>query len=241
MKKLNLIISNSHVNNKKELNDVSIINFIQDIEGIHINSLIDFNKYLDENNLGVFLTYRQIDIIKRPKIFENINITTYPFNTRQISGYRHIYIKDENNNTLITSTAFGVFVNLLNNSITRIPNEIVLSIKDGKKDNEIPLLSRKISYNEDNEEILIDKRKVMKSYIDRYNHMNNSYYVKIASDYLLEDFNYNRIRSEYINSFKFNENIYVYLKEKTNNKQIFLLKNDKNILYSVIEFSNITK
>src|SRR5690625_2979833 len=236
MNKINITISNSHVNNNKELNDFSIINFIQNIEGIHINSLFEFNKYLEENNLGVFLTYREINIIKRTKLFDNINIDTHPFNTKQISGYRHIYIKDKNNNNLITSTAFGVFVNLKTNKIVRIPNEIIKTINDGNKDETMNVSSRKISYNDKLKETFLLKTNVKRSYIDRYNHMNNSYYIKMVYDLLDENFKYNNIRVEYINAFNINKNINIYLKEKTTNKVIFLLKNDKNILYSVIEF-----
>lgn len=239
MRKLKVDISNSHVNNKSKLNDFSIINFIQDIEGIHINSLKLFNKYLEDNNLGVFLTYREINIIKRPNIFSKLNITTHPFETRQVSGYRHIYIKDENNNNLITSTAFGVFVDLDNYSLKRLPKEVIKTIEDGKRDKDININPRKISYNKDLKETLLYNTKVKRSYIDRYNHMNNSYYVKIVYDLLDENFKYNNIRAEYIRSFKENDVINVYLKEKTLNKQIYLLKNEDNIVYSVVEFANI--
>lgn len=239
MRKLKVDISNSHVNNKSKLNDFSIINFIQDIEGIHINSLKLFNKYLEDNNLGVFLTYREINIIKRPNIFSKLNITTHPFETRQASGYRHIYIKDENNNNLITSTAFGVFVDLDNYSLKRLPKEVIKTIEDGKRDKDININPRKISYNKDLKETLLYNTKVKRSYIDRYNHMNNSYYAKIVYDLLDENFKYNNIRAEYIRSFKENDVINVYLKEKTLNKQIYLLKNEDNIVYSVVEFANI--
>src|SRR5690554_741431 len=165
MRKLKVDISNSHVNNKSKLNDFSIINFIQDIEGIHINSLKLFNKYLEDNNLGVFLTYREINIIKRPNIFSKLNITTHPFETRQVSGYRHIYIKDENNNNLITSTAFGVFVDLNNYSLKRLPKEVIKTIEDGKRDKNINISPRKISYNNELKETLLYTTKVKRSYI----------------------------------------------------------------------------
>lgn len=236
MKEYNVVISNSHVNNLEEITDTSVINFIQDIEGIHINSLTKFNNYMKQNNIGVFLTYRQIDIINRPKLFEEIKLTTYPYNTNQISGYRHIYIKDKYNNNLITSTAFGVFVNLENEKVERLPKEIINSINDKKQDENIKVYPRKIKVNQKNKKLL-EKIEIKRSYIDRYNHMNNSYYVRLTFDHLNSSFLYNKIRVEYKKAFKQNDICYIYKNLEDKNKVIFTLENKNNEIYCIVEYS----
>lgn len=234
---INVIVSNSHVNNKLELHELGLINFLQDIEGIHIASLKQFNKHLNDNNFGVFLTYRQIDILKKIKFGDKLYLTTYPFNTTPISGYRHIYIKDILGNDLVKTTGFGVFVNVENNQIVRIPKEIIKTINDQEFDPTIEILPRKIEVDSTIEKLL-GSIKIRKSHIDRYNHVNNAHYLSFAIDLYEKDFKYDRIRIEYLNSFKLNQECYVYLSEENNNKITFRLKDNESKVYSIIEFSN---
>src|SRR5690554_941209 len=125
MFEMKMMVSNSHINKNKDMKVTAIINAIQDIEGIHIENLGDFTKYINENNMGIFLTYRQIDIIKRPVFNSEIKIITYPYNTNSVSGYRQIYIEDSNNNLLIKSIAFGAFVDLATNKTKRLPKDVI--------------------------------------------------------------------------------------------------------------------
>lgn len=235
---LEQIISNSQVGSDTLLDDFGMLNFLQDIEGIHINSLKEFSKYLNDNNLGVFLTYRQIDIIKRPKVFDKIKLTTFPFNTKSISGYRHIYILDEDDQPLVKTTAFGVFVDLDSNNVCRIPKDITKTISDKNQDPTIEILPRKIELSNNNE-MLLDKLTVKKSFIDRYRHMNNSYYIKVATDAYNEDLVYNRIRAEYIKPFKLNDEIYIYLNDKNDEKTVITLRSKENELYFILELTNM--
>ena len=78
MQNLKITLSNSHVDKDLYIKDSEIINLLQDIEGIHINNLKEFTKYLTDNNLGVFLLYRQVDILRKAKFSETVNLTTYP-------------------------------------------------------------------------------------------------------------------------------------------------------------------
>lgn len=237
MNEIEVIISNSHVNNKMELTEIAMINLLQDIEGIHISYLKEFSKYLNDNNCGVFLTYRQIDILKKPKFGDKLKLTTYPFNTKSVSGYRHIYIKDENNNPLVVTTAFGAFVNLETNRPLRVPKEIIKTINDKTADPMIKILPRKIKFNQEKNQFL-DKITIKKSHIDRYNHVNNSHYVAFALDTYNNNLDFNRIRSEYLNSFKLNDECYVYLVEENKDKTTFKLENKDKVIYAIIEFSN---
>ncbi|HHT55608.1 MAG TPA: hypothetical protein GX012_03500 [Acholeplasma sp.] len=238
MNEIEVIISNSHVNNKMELTEIAMINLLQDIEGIHISHLKEFSKYLNENNCGVFLTYRQIDILKKPKFGDKLKLTTYPFNTKSASGYRHIYIKDVNNSPLVVTTAFGAFVNLETNRPVRVPKEIIKTIVDFDADPNIEVLPRKIEYNIDNEQFL-EKIIIKKSHIDRYNHVNNSHYVAFALDSYQREIKFNRIRSEYLKSFVLNDECYIYLVEENSEKTTFKLQNNQKEVCAIIEFSNI--
>ena len=237
MKHLKARISNSHVNKNLEIKADRIIDLLQDVEGIHIHSLTEFTNYLNENNLGVFLLYRQVDIIGRAKFNEEVTLTTYPYNTTKASGYRHIYMYGENGDPLVKTNSFGAFVNLDTLRPVRLPEEIINSIGDKSQDPTIENLPRRIKYNDTNLK-LIEKIPVRKAFIDRYNHLNNAHYVSFA----LNNMEYNsftRIRAEYKDSFQLNDVIYVY-EALDNENKTFVYKNDEGRIYTVIEFSNPT-
>lgn len=235
MFKNEVLVSNSHINNKLLMKDYALLNVLQDIEGIHIENLTTFNNYLNANNLGVFLLYRQVEIIRRPKFGEKIIVATYPYNTRAIGGYRHIYIINEKGEKIVKTDAFGAFVDLETYKPRRITKEVVESFKDGLKDESILPYKRKIEYNNENE-IFLGKRKILKSNIDRYDHVNNAYYLDFALDAIDYEIDYNLMRLEYLKSYRINDTVLVYL-IREENKHVFVLKSENFEINAVIELS----
>lgn len=233
---MKMMVSNSHVNTKKEMKITAIINAIQDIEGIHIENLGIFSDYINKNNIGVFLTYRQIDIINKPKFNSEVSITTYPYNTNSISGYRQIYLKDNNFNNYVKSISFGAFVDLETSRAVRLPKDIVESINDYKEDPTMSIMPRKIKIK-DLKFKFIKKVIVEKSKIDRYNHLNNAYYVEYAGNVLDDISFYNRIRAEYLRPFKLNDEIFLSVSNENTTSVIVKLTNQNDDIYAVVEFS----
>lgn len=232
---MNLDVSNSHVNDKGEMKELAIVNSLQDIEGLHIDNLSEFTAYLNKHNLGVFLLYRQIDILKKPKFGQKLKISTYPYNTNSISGYRHIYIHDDNNDLLVTTNSFGAFVDLETYFPARIPRSITKTIKDGEESILMEILPRKIDYNEESL-TLLDSFPVKRSNIDRYKHVNNAFYIEFALDSFKEEFNYNRIRAEYKKSFELGDIVKVYLNLDEKDHKIVILKDQNEETNAIIEF-----
>lgn len=238
MFEMKMMISNSHINEAMEMKIVAIINAIQDIEGLHIERLGEFSKYINENKIGVFLTYRQIDIFRKPIFNTEIKIQTYPYDTNSISGYRQIYFKDQNDQFLIKSVAFGAFVDLISGRTVRLPKNAVNAINDYKKDSEMELLPRKIDVtNQDFK--FIKEITVEKSKIDRYKHLNNAFYVEYAIN-LLKDINkYNRIRAEYLKPLVADELVKLSMTKEENNKVLVKLSNTLDETNAIIEFSKV--
>ncbi|MDY0278282.1 MAG: thioesterase [Acholeplasma sp.] len=238
MYEMTILVSNSHVDNNELMKPDAILNVLQDIEGMHIKELKTFTKHLNDNNLGVFLLYRQVEIIRKPKFGEKIIVSTYPYNTNIIGGYRHIYISNEAGEKLVKTNAFGAYVNLNTYVPTRIPKDIALSINDGVKDESIPDYPRKIHYDEDKLQFL-EHITIRKSHIDRYNHVNNVHYVTFVLDAINRNIDFDRIRAEYLKSFRLHDvvNIYYEMNDSTKNKAVFVLKDNANLVNAVIEFS----
>lgn len=238
MSDIEFLVSNSHCGVNSNMKLVAIVNALQDIEGVHIDNLDSFTSYFKDNNMGIYLMYRQIDIIEKPKFGEKVILTTYPFNTNPISGYRHIFIKDETGRDLIKSISFGAYVNLETAIPSRLPREIVKAVKDGKPDPSMEHLPRKIKY--DNAKSKEIKRVLVeKSNIDRYGHLNNAFYVEFAVNAIENTDKYDRIRAEYIKPFMLNDIVVIKVAEKDEEKIILELCSEEDEVNSIIEFSTI--
>lgn len=232
-----LKLSNSHVDQDAKMKELAIVNALQDIEGLHIKDLKEFTKYLEDNNLGVFLLYRQIDILKKPNFGETITLTTFPYQTNSISGYRHIYLYDENNDLAVTTNSFGAFINLDTYVPARIPRSIVKTIVDGQQSELMECLARKIDVNEEDIELL-EEFKIKRSHIDRYRHVNNAFYIQFALDAFDTELEYNRIRAEYVNSFQLGDTVKIYLNKDLNDLKTVILKDQDENISAIIEFSS---
>jgi|GEM_PF-1288755 len=230
-------LSNSHVDNNEKMSIKAIINALQDVEGLHIDKSLTFANYVKNNNIGIFLMYRQVDILKLPSFGEEIKVETFPYATNLISGYRHIYIVNKVNERIIKTNSYGAFVKLDDYQPTRLPREIIKSLNDGIKDESFEILPRKIDYDEKNA-IFVEEIEIRKSQIDRYNHVNNAHYISFAYDLLDNNFFFNRIRVEYKKSFLLKDKVKIF-NEKLNEKQIFIFKNENDEVCSLIEFSQI--
>jgi len=238
MFEMGMMVSNSHINENKQMKVTKIIDAIQDIEGIHIEKLGAFTNYINEENLGIFLTYRQIDIIKKPEFNSKINIKTYPYNTNSIGGWRQIYLTSDQDEMLVKSVAFGAFVDLKSGLPKRIPRAVAKSINDYEADPNMQVLPRKIMI--DNFEFKEVKQVLVeKSNIDRYRHLNNAYYVEFAANTLKDINKYNRIRAEYLKPFVENDIIHLAISNEINDEVIVTLSNNKGEVYAIVAFSYV--
>lgn len=61
-------------------------------------------KYFQENHLGMFLAFRQIDVLKLPKYGENITVSTGIYDCKGPYGYRNTVLYDENQTPCIQSS-----------------------------------------------------------------------------------------------------------------------------------------
>src|SRR5690554_7035825 len=90
-------IYSSEIGKNGYLKTLGLINLIQDCENLHINSLEKFNNFLNEHQVGVFLNYRQVHIIRRPEVLEWVKLKTWPYETKGFLGYRNTLMFDSNN------------------------------------------------------------------------------------------------------------------------------------------------
>lgn len=212
----------------------NLLELIGDCEQFQIDSATEFTNYCRKNNVGVFLSFRQADIVRLPRYSENIKAVTYVYETGRLFGYRNTFIYGENGETLLKTYAVGPFIDLAENTLHKLPQEIADSITaDTKRDMEYT--PRKIILPE-MAPVISEPIKVLKSFIDIYHHTNNVRYVSAAMEYLPKDFNFFRIRAEYRNPAVLGSLLHPQIYIRTN-KAAVSLTDGNGSPYAVVEFS----
>ena len=228
-------ISASNINKEGKIHLHEAFNFMLDICAFHMDAINVLSKFFVKNNYSVFLKAAQIDIIKTPAYREKLIITDEIYSGKGIYGLRGITIKNEKNEICYKAHLTGVFVNLKTGTPIKLTDEILDDPELNENKIDMDILPRKISVNSNNikrsERIVIPQ-----SFIDINQHMNSSYYLRVAEDILNEEFDYNRVRIEYKMQVKQGSIIRIELLD-SDNPCVCIYKDKENVHLATVEFT----
>ena len=232
---LNRKVGYSAIYNNGKMKLGAFLDYMQDCEWFQIDSEKTFREYLDAHNYGVFLLYRQVDIIRIPEYAENISVKTWIHELSKVHGVRNTNIYDEEGNPCIVSFGYGPFVNLEKGRPVKLPEEVMDTVLVEEK-YPMEYLSRKVSIPKDKEGVICGETVVGKSYIDTFNHMNNARYPELALEYIPEDFQYNRVRMDYKKPSVYGEKLIIVKYEEEDSIKI-VIKGEDDSVKGIFEFS----
>lgn len=228
-------ISASNINKEGKIHLHEAFNFMLDICAFHMDEINVLSKFFVKNNYSVFLKAAQIDIIKTPTYREKLIITDEIYSGKGIYGLRGITIKNEKNEICYKAHLTGVFVNLETGTPIKLTDEILDNPELNENKIDMDILPRKISVNSNNikrsEKIVIPQ-----SFIDINQHMNSSYYLRVAEDILNEEFDYNRVRIEYKMQVKQGSTIRIELLD-SDNPCVCIYEDKENVHLATVEFT----
>lgn len=193
---INQKIRYSEVDKNGKLKLTNILDYMQD------TSTFDTDKQGHDVNTVNALNYAwvilewQIEIIRIPKLYENIKVVTYPYNFKSFLGYRNYYIEDENNEIIIKADSTWALVDTSTKKAIKIDRNIFSYDEENQLD--MKLKKDKFWKNFD----IKKATKVGDFYIDDFfidtnGHMNNSKYLRIIEGYCTEIKNSNYFRIVY--------------------------------------------
>ena len=228
-------ISASNINKEGKIHLHEAFNFMLDICAFHMDEINVLSKFFVKNNYSVFLKAAQIDIIKTPAYREKLIITDEIYSGKGIYGLRGITIKNEKNEICYKAHLTGVFVNLETGTPIKLTDEILDDPELNENKIDMDILPRKISVNSNN--IKRSERIVVpQSFIDINQHMNSSYYLRVAEDILNEEFDYNRVRIEYKMQVKQGSTIRIELLD-SDNPCVCIYEDKENVHLATVEFT----
>lgn len=187
----------SELNHQKGILDCSsIINYFQDCSTFQSEDLNRGLSYLHTANRVWLLNSWQLEIIKPAKLGDYITLGTWAYDFKGAYGFRNFIMKDEKEEVLAVANSIWIYVDTETGKPTRIPKDYAVTSGYGMAP-PYPMepADRKLKFPEEYSELT--PFPVIKSNIDSYNHVNNGQYIKLAEEYLPENYTVHSLRVEY--------------------------------------------
>jgi acyl-ACP thioesterase len=225
-------VTTSRTDRNGKLKLFSAFQMMQDCSELWLDSAVDYRDFLKKNGFAQLLASRQVEVVRIPDFKEKLTVTTSIFGCEPLFGFRNTFIYDEAGNPCYKSWSLGVFCDLKNGRMKKLPQEVIDACSYDPKQ-EMNYKERRIIVP-DGEVKTFAPVVVQRNDIDYNQHLNNAHYVRIASEYLPEDFNVKGVRVEYKVPVKLGEELVPQVLTAGNFTYVKLLK--KELPCAILEF-----
>lgn len=222
----------SEIGEDKKITLNSILNYFQDCTTFHSQSVGRGMEVLEQIRKIWVLSGWQICVNRYPSLGEKIVACTWPYEFKGFYGGRNFLLKTEEGEILAYANSLWSFLDLEKG----IPCRILPEEKDAYKIEEkldMAYAPRKIVILEQGEKK--EAFTVKHHHLDTNHHVNNGQYVRMAQDYIPEDFPVHQMRAEYKKQAVLGD-VIVPEVSYDQEKLIVSLCDEKKNPYAIIEF-----
>jgi acyl-ACP thioesterase len=222
----------SEINHYKGIMDPSsIINYFQDCSTFQSEDLKLGLAYLEKRKRVWFLLSWNLQIFNQLSLGDYVTVGTWPYAFKGFYGYRNFIMKDKSEKVISVADSIWVYMDTESNCPIKVVEdnggyvlEPAYPMEHKNRKIEIPMnLDTYPSYP------------VIKNNIDSYNHVNNGQYIKMAEEFLPDDFMVSNMRVEYKNQALLGDIIFPRMYH-INNKYLVSLESKEGKPYAVVEF-----
>lgn len=224
------------IGRNNEATNKALLAIMQDIACLHSASVGYGVLEIETKKRAWMLLDWKMEVIKRPKYNDDINVETWSRKVERLYAYRDFQLKDKEGNIIAIGTSRWIFVDTERRRPVRLTADIA-DLYESETDKNVFL--------EEMEDIKCGDYLFKKDYcvqrrdIDINQHMNNLSYLDMAYEILPEDiYNtkvFNNIRIVYKKEILYGEKVECYYEEQ-NNKHIITAKSQGKI-NAIIELS----
>jgi acyl-ACP thioesterase len=202
----------------------SLIDYFQDCSTFHTQDGPADMKYLKDNNLAWVLASWQIEVLRYPKLCEEVTIGTIPYQIKGFMGLRNFFMDTAEGERLAVANSEWTLID----TERGIPRRITPEIQDAYTVEErLPMnyCNRKIAIPENAEVIPSEEIQVRRHHLDTNNHVNNGQYVRMAIDALPDSgIKVSSMRAEYKKQSRLGDVLY---------PEVFKVSKDSGIAYTI--------
>jgi acyl-ACP thioesterase len=177
-----------------------------------------------------------LQILRHATLGDYITVGTWPYAFKGFYGYRNFIMKDHKENVIAVADSIWIYMDVDSKCPVKVPKDNVGYVLEPAypmehKDRKISIPDNLFTHG---------SFPVKKSNIDSYNHVNNGQYIKMAEEFLPDNYMVTNMRVEYKAQALIGHIIY----PKTahlNNKYYIILDSDEDKPYAVLEFDGYRK
>lgn len=172
----------------------AVLDYFQDCSTFHSEELGLGMEYLKERHMVWVLSAWQVDALRWPELGEEIQIGTFPYAFKGFLGYRNFFLKDAEGNSLALANSIWTLLDTRSMRPVR-PTQGMLEGYVLRERLPMEYAPRKIAMPKDGR--ILEEIVIKGHHIDSNHHVNNVQYVRLAMDYLPENYKISRMRAEY--------------------------------------------
>lgn len=184
----------SECNTKHEASLTALLDYLQDCCTFQSEQLEIGVEYLSVHHVAWILSSWQVDILRYPKLGEQLTIYTWPYDIKGFYGLRNFKIEDAAGEMILKANSVWVFIDMQSGKPVR-PSAEMLEKYPSEPKLDMEYLGRKLPA------LPAGEKKgsicVPRYFIDTNHHMNNAKYILLGEEFLPEGFEVHRIRAEY--------------------------------------------
>lgn len=224
----------SQLDSQGSLSLPALLDYFQDCSIFQSEELGVGVDYLKERELIWALSSWQIVVKRYPRLCENVTIGTAPYGFKGFIGFRNFWMLDEKGEEIAAANSVWSLIHTSGKPAKPMPEMLEKYTLSPRR--EMEYADRKIRF--EGEGIPESPINVMAHHLDTNLHVNNGQYVRIAMDYLPEEFSIGQLRAEYKMQAVLGTTMYPVLFED-GKKMGISLQNEEGAVYCNVEFSRM--
>lgn len=225
-------VTYSEVNEKMQADIAQVVDYFQDCSTFQSEDLGVGLSYLEERHKAWLLASWHIQVLRYPDFGEDIETGTWAYDFKSMFGFRNFIVNDQAGNPLVKGDSTWVLVDTQTGHPVRVNPEDV-ALYGHHKPLDMPKTPRKIGVPKGGE--AMDAFKVTRSLLDSNKHVNNAQYIRMALEYLPEDFGIQELQVEYRRAAVYGEVIVPYVTVE-DTRVIVALCDQEEAPYVVVAF-----
>ena len=179
-----------------------------------------------------------VNFIRRPKYNETLTIHTWSKPCQKIYVYRDFEIYDESGKLIATAGSKWVFINLKDNSITKVNDDMFKSyqIETKRSSTDNSLLNK---MKEPNQYSSVISYTINREMIDIVGHVHNLNYLDLAYKALPDDVykkEFSKFDIMYKKEIKLNETVKCFYSKDNEYNIVSIKSEDESVLHSIVRF-----
>ncbi len=209
-----------------------IVNYFQDCTTENSERLGVGHGYLKDKKRAWILNSWQIYIRRRPKVGEEITVSTWATGFNGIFGPRDFSLKTAEGEELACAHSLWIYMDTETGKPIK-PKEEDIAVYEVEEPIPIASVSRKIKFPK--EAVTVDTFPVHKYHIDTNNHVNNSKYIELACEAVPDTFDVTGLRVEYKKAAVYGDTI-VLKCIQDDGRIVASLCDEEDHPYAIVEF-----